>query len=105
MVQFLALWDFVVFILQSWAFWLIGFLLYLINKICSGCLRYISDDDVVDCQIDERILSSVLSSTSPDSLSQTDCYLCGPTEMIDAVDNILLRIGLKQSQIKYEKWW
>ncbi len=35
----------------------------------------------------------------------TLCYICGPSSMIDTVENHLLELGVKPDNIQYEKWW
>ena len=55
-------------------------------------------------RITEATLLSHFSSHAFDK-SSTSCYICGPTSMIDTMEQSLLNIGLPQSNIHYEKWW
>lgn len=48
--------------------------------------------------VDEDVLRAVLD---PDAVY----FVCGPTAMIDSTVEILLRIGVRQERIRFERWW
>lgn len=55
-------------------------------------------------RIDRETLALILSTDFVD-VKNVDCYVCGPSSMIDDVDRILLDLRVSPDQIKYEKWW
>jgi len=58
-------------------------------------------------RIDESELSRLLQVHwgSRERLENLDCYICGPSGLIDDTNTALLRLGVGSEQIKYEKWW
>lgn len=55
-------------------------------------------------RLDRNTLASILHNEFT-NVKNIDCYLCGPSSMIDDVDRILLDLHVPNDQIKYEKWW
>lgn len=55
-------------------------------------------------RLDRKTLASILHNEFTD-VKNIDCYLCGPSSMIDDIDRILLDLHVPNDQIKYEKWW
>lgn len=46
-----------------------------------------------------------VSEESHGRYGRVQTYVCGPPDMIEAVEQDLLSLGLHSDQIHYEKWW
>jgi propane monooxygenase reductase subunit len=49
------------------------------------------------------LVTDVCERNEPD-LGQVDAYLCGPPPMVDAAQEMLMRLGVDESRIHYDKF-
>ncbi|ELU15473.1 hypothetical protein CAPTEDRAFT_121106, partial [Capitella teleta] len=55
-------------------------------------------------RITQEVISSTLKEHFADS-GRLQSYICGPSPMIDAMEQYLMSNGISNQQIHYEKWW
>ncbi|KAL4222079.1 Oxidoreductase NAD-binding domain-containing protein 1 [Mactra antiquata] len=57
---------------------------------------------IVGKRIDEDVLVQCFDWLRK---SNTLVYICGPFTMLEDMENTLIKIGINETNIKYEKWW
>lgn len=82
---------------------------FLITRDESMTCKNLAPCDSIQYHVGKRLdhdyLASLVRYRLDTSNTKLNCYICGPSSLIDSASKSLLHLGLLSSQINYEKWW